>query len=411
MKIISLTMVGNESEIIESFVRYNSNFIDKMVIVSTCCTDNTLLIIRKLIAEGYPLELYEEPDISFEQKLLDNKYMKKIALEEDADLFIPLDADEFITGNGNPRSIMESLPLDRVYALYWKNYAMSESDDVNEPFIPKRIINYKKKFAGNAQSKVIIPFKMILANHICLATGHHYVYSERNTTEFLENLMLAHYPATSMEQYVSRIYGNSIKFITWMNRSNFDASHINEQIMQIESGYDLYKIANGYGLDDDEKIEWVKDPIDLSFCKPGSLEIKYASLAVTNIMHNLRSIGQLMALKAYNLELDKLEDPSKPCVLIFGINEFTNNGISGLPENLINIRAYIDYNLKYKFSMFNRRLIITPNYIRFFQFDQIIIAGIDTFDLMKDLLLKYYVPEEKIRGIDYLFDLIEEEKM
>jgi len=41
MKIVSLTMVGNESEIIESFIRYNSHFIDKMIFVSTCCIDNT----------------------------------------------------------------------------------------------------------------------------------------------------------------------------------------------------------------------------------------------------------------------------------------------------------------------------------------------------------------------------------
>ena len=52
MKIVSLTMVGNESEIIESFIRYNSHFIDKMIFVSTCCIDNTLLIIRNLISEG-----------------------------------------------------------------------------------------------------------------------------------------------------------------------------------------------------------------------------------------------------------------------------------------------------------------------------------------------------------------------
>lgn len=51
MKIVSLTQVGNESEIIESFIRYNSNFIDKMFILPVCSVDNTLTIIRELIAE------------------------------------------------------------------------------------------------------------------------------------------------------------------------------------------------------------------------------------------------------------------------------------------------------------------------------------------------------------------------
>ena len=33
MKIVSFTMVNNESEIIESFIRYNYNFLDEMYIM------------------------------------------------------------------------------------------------------------------------------------------------------------------------------------------------------------------------------------------------------------------------------------------------------------------------------------------------------------------------------------------
>ncbi len=56
MKIISFTMVNNESEIIESFIRYNYNFIDEMVIIDNGCTDNTMQIIFNLIKEDikYP---------------------------------------------------------------------------------------------------------------------------------------------------------------------------------------------------------------------------------------------------------------------------------------------------------------------------------------------------------------------
>ena len=78
MKIISFTMVGNEQEIIESFIRYNIHFVDKMIFVSSCCVDNTLTIIRKMIGEGLNISLYVEKDISFDQRYLDNKYLKKI---------------------------------------------------------------------------------------------------------------------------------------------------------------------------------------------------------------------------------------------------------------------------------------------------------------------------------------------
>ena len=68
MRIVALTMIGNEQEIVESFVRYNSNFVDEFVFVSSCCVDNTLVILRNLMKEGYPLRIYEEKSIDFNQK-------------------------------------------------------------------------------------------------------------------------------------------------------------------------------------------------------------------------------------------------------------------------------------------------------------------------------------------------------
>lgn len=411
MKIVSLTMAGNESEIIESFVRYNSNFVDKMVIVSTCCIDNTAIIIRKLMAEGYNIEFIEEPVISFEQKYMDNKYMKMIAGREDMDLFIPLDADEFLTGDENPRKILESLPLDRIYEVYWKNYAMSQSDDAKEAFIPKRLKNYKVNYKGNNIPKVIIPIKMILDNNITLDIGHHGVMGENLKIEHLDKLKFAHYPTTSKEQYLLKIYGNSIKFITWFNRGNNEAIHVSKQIMEIEAGHDIYKIANGYGLEDEEEgLEWVDDPIDLTFCKPESLQMKYGDLAATDFIHSLTCIGQLMAIKAYNMEMDLRENKLRPRVLVYGIGISTENMFSGLPDDCINIRAYIDSDQGKRFRMYNRRLVITPDYIKFFQFDKIIISSKKYYDEMKICLLENGIKKEKICGIEYLFDLLIDEE-
>lgn len=56
MKIVSYTMVNNESEIIESFVRYNYNFLDEMFFVDNGCTDNTVIILHKLMEEGYRIK-------------------------------------------------------------------------------------------------------------------------------------------------------------------------------------------------------------------------------------------------------------------------------------------------------------------------------------------------------------------
>lgn len=410
MKIVSLTMVGNESEIIESFIRYNSNFIDKMILVSTCCIDNTLTIIRKLIAEGYNVELLVEPVITFEHRYLDNKYMKKVVREEDADLLIPLDADEFLTGSENPRKIMESLALDRIYQICWKNYAMSERDDPNEAFIPRRLIHYKVNFEGNNITKVLVPIKLIIENGITLSTGHHGVIGENVTVEHLDRLNLAHYPAISKEQYLLRIYGTGIRFITCLNRGMGEGSHIDRQISQIEAGYDIYQIANGYGVDDREKIEWEEEPLDLSYCNPDSLQMKYTELAKVNVIHSLSCYGQMMAIKAYNLEMDLREDKSKIRILVYGAGTSAETMLNGLPENCVNIRAYIDSAAEKKFQMFHRRLVIPPEYIRFFSYDCIIISNGRYYGEMKSALIENGVKKEDIHGVNYLFDLMFEEE-
>ncbi len=129
MKIVSFTMVNNESEIIESFVRYNYNFVDEMVIIDNGCTDSTIKIVRKLIAEGFRITVYDESLEAYNQYRLDNKYLNKIIDEINPDLILPLDADEFLTGEGNPRKILENLPLDSIYYVTWRWYVMTKEDD------------------------------------------------------------------------------------------------------------------------------------------------------------------------------------------------------------------------------------------------------------------------------------------
>jgi len=410
MKIVSLTMIGNESEIIESFIRYNSNFIDKMVLVSTCCIDNTNTIIRNLIKEGYNVELIEESKIYFEQRMMDNNYTKKLARENQWDLLIPLDADEFLMGTKNPREILESLELDRIYEITWKNYAMTLEDDMAEGFIPKRMRYFKKNFNGNDIPKVIIPLNLVLKKHVIMETGHHAVFGEGIVVQRLEELKMAHYPTTSEEQYKLKIFGNGIRFITWMNRANEEGHNHNRQMYQLETGADVFKLANGYGLDAEENIELVDEPMDLSFCKPETLQIKYAELAKVDFVQGLYKTGQLMAIKSYNMEMDAREDGSKLRILIFGTGYAAANLMNGLPENCVNIRAYIDNNPEKKFRMYNRRLIITPSWVRFFQFDKVIISSRQYYDEMKKDLLDNGVAEDKICGIDYLFDYMLEQE-
>ena len=146
MKIVSFTMVNNESEIIESFIRYNYNFLDEMYIIDNGCTDNTIKILHNLINDGYKIVIYDESLEAYDQFRLDNKYLNKIIEESNPDLIIPLDADEFIiSDHKDPRKEMEKLSLDKIYYVNWQWYVMTEKDDPKETFIPRRLKYCLKK--------------------------------------------------------------------------------------------------------------------------------------------------------------------------------------------------------------------------------------------------------------------------
>ncbi len=407
MKIVSFTVIGNEEEIIESFVRYNIQFLDQMIFISSCCIDNTLKIIHELMREGINVRLFLEEDINFDQMYLDNKYMKKIANETGADFIIPLDADEFLSGNQNPRTIIENLDTDYVYSVCWKNYTMSPTYDCTEFFIPKRLTHINKKIEGKIK-KVILPGEIIRSNHVMLATGHHRVIGAGVQHRSLDELWLAHYPTTSREQYLLKIYIKSIQAPTLRSFSFDEGVHMFTQMAQLKSGVDIFRAAGGYGIEGDMNVEVEYAPLNLSYCNAEKLRIRYGELVGLDWIDAIRKFGRLMALRSYILETNQERLAKRPDILIFGTGKYMQYIMKKIPAGLVNIKAYIDNDPERQFRMWERKLIICPEYIRFFEYDKVIILSELYYSEMMETLLELGVPKEKICGAWYFMDLLDE---
>ena len=69
MKLVSITILKNESDIVESFIRYNLNILDEMIILDNGSCDETIEIIRKLQNENLPIILIEDTDYQYNQRL------------------------------------------------------------------------------------------------------------------------------------------------------------------------------------------------------------------------------------------------------------------------------------------------------------------------------------------------------
>ena len=409
MKIISFTMVNNESEIIESFIRYNYNFVDEMVIIDNGCTDSTIKIIRKLIGEGVKITVYDESLEAYNQYRLDNKYLTKIANEKNPDIILPLDADEFLTGNTNPREVLEGLSLDRIYYITWRWYVMTKEDNILETFIPKKMQYCLSKPAwnysdGTVVTKAIIPVKYYSDMGLTLSMGHHTVFgNDKVKITQLDNLQLAHYRAISEEQLIYKTCCYTIRDIATME-NNFETAQRTNQMAIIENGTDMWDAAeeSSYG---GYPREIEKKPLELSFCKKNDLKIKYSELAHESINNRILYTGREMAVRAYNLERSKKEKKFiKPIILwLDGIRGdeciFPNpsNKLTILTE-MYNVRGLVTTTEEIKFLKANYRLIVTPDFVKFLPHEYIVISN-NSFENIKKKLINLGLDSAKILSL------------
>ena len=387
MKIVSFTMVNNESEIIESFIRYNYNFLDEMYIIDNGCTDNTIKILHNLINDGYKIVIYDESLEAYDQFRLDNKYLNKIIEERNPDLIIPLDADEFIiSDHKDPRKEMEKLSLDKIYYVNWQWYVMTEKDDPKETFIPRRLKYCLKKTVwnysdGTPVTKVILPARYFKDKKLTMSMGHHTVYGDKSMAiEEIKNIKLAHYRAISEEQLVYKTCCYTMRDIATMG-NNIETAQRTNQLAKIESGISMHDAAIEASYAGYPK-EITENQIDLSFCEPGSLTIKYSELSSESIAERIMRTGQEMAIRSYNLER-KIKEYMwlEPIVLwLDGIRKTDvflpdpSNESTFLVAKY-NVRAYLTMQEEIKFLKCNYRLLVNPEQVKFIPHQFIVVPS------------------------------------
>ncbi len=406
MKIVSFTMVNNESDIIESFIRYNSNFVDEMVIIDNGCSDHTMKIVSNLINEGYAITTYDESLEAYDQFRLDNKYIKKIIDEKSPDIIIPLDADEFLTGSDNPRRILDNLSLGCIYYVNWQWFVLTDHDDNKEPFIPRRLQYCFDKPVWNYSdntpvTKTIIPARYYAKHNLKLSMGHHRVFGDSDIiTKELPNLRLAHYRAISTLQIISKTMCYTLRDIATMD-NNFETAQRTNQMYLIEQGKDMSDIVRqiSYG---GYKANIVHNPINLSWCTK-SLDMKYEKIAEEPLTERILCTGQEMAIRAYNSERNKKEKKLLSPVLVCmdGVREGEcvfpdpSNHIT-IMASMYNVRGYLTFREEIKFLKANYRLIVDPSFAKFLPHKYIIIPRTLDFESTRKRLMKSGIPSEVI---------------
>jgi len=235
-------IVKNECDVIELFIKINTRVFDKIFILDHNSSDATVLIIEKLIDEGYPVELIRLGDVEFNQSKIISNTVRKIARKNNYDYIMPIDADEFLYSEdlaSIKNYLINSLEKNKYALVRWVTYC---------PVKPE-YSNFDAPLFENFKARKIEPkqyYKVILggdyAKSCTVTAGNHNAKNHKYKCKPIElTLLLQHVPIRSKEQLLRKsligFYTRSLR----TNRKPGDSYHFRQMIDKVRK--DNYQIS------------------------------------------------------------------------------------------------------------------------------------------------------------------------
>ncbi len=294
MRIIGISCVRDEEDIIESFVRHNLVYLDKLYIVDNLSKDKTVEILTSLAKEGLAIEVWKSSSCSFQQDRAITAALKKATkLDANADFVFPLDADEFLGAPDRQSLIadLEKVGCIGYGVMPWKTYIPVEDDlDNLNPSIPATVrMTHRRSHEGDQIFKAVVP--RALFGKIRVLQGSHVVklLDGGACSKVLLSTPLAHFPIRSSNQLIAKIilseHSQSIK----KDRSPNESFHWTEMSKSIRarnfriSTDQVRRYALLYAVHAPHEMptECVHDPLPVH----SSLVIQYAGTETSSLLH------------------------------------------------------------------------------------------------------------------------------
>ena len=140
MKLIGVTMVSNEADVVEAFVRHNLAFLDALVVLDHVSVDRSPQILARLAHEGLPLTLLRDNERAYRQGERMTALARRYLVELDADWCFAIDADEFIRcpSRAALEDILRAVPRGVHGLVALQNYVGSTGAP-GEPHVLRRV--------------------------------------------------------------------------------------------------------------------------------------------------------------------------------------------------------------------------------------------------------------------------------
>lgn len=211
-KIATVMMVKNEEDIIESSIRHACKISDEVYVCDHMSIDKTREILESLKSEGLPVRISTHSSSRQEQVEVLNQLTNQ-AIENGADIVIPLDADEFIimTGGKNSedlRKFLQTLDLDKIYRLVWISCLFVEPDkDLDKYALARPSLRSVGSSVFDPNPKLIAgvgalkKYDLDISVHYCVKKSNGEQFQHHET---LENVVNWHYRFRNKNQFISK---------------------------------------------------------------------------------------------------------------------------------------------------------------------------------------------------------------
>lgn len=300
MRIIGVSVIKNESDILETFVRHNLGYLDAMVVLENRSSDKSRQILARLACEGLPLIFLDDPEIAHKQSEKLTGLIKRAASIFNPDWVIPLDADEFLNPNEGEtlESILADLPEDSVGQMEWRTYVPTASDHSATMDVLKRIRN-RRVVESPQYYKVVIPKSIFNEKPFIVDYGNHAVRLEDGTYPVdhyvLRTLPLAHFPLRSSEQILTKAFVSWLANLSYEDRT-IDGWHkqaLYERFVKNIplSGEELELSAINYAADKNVENSLVEDHVK----QAASYQLKHTDLMTFDPMVSVASMSEDLA--------------------------------------------------------------------------------------------------------------------
>jgi hypothetical protein len=210
MRLVAVSVVKNEADIIEAFVRHTLAWVDHHLIFDHASTDGTREILGALQAENLPLTLFCDDALANLQQARSNHLTRHAARHQRADWVLPLDADEILCSPGSSRMALENAlresGITQPASLPLLNYCLTDVDDPAESN-PVLRLRYRQPSISNTR-KIFIPSGLALDPGIVAGKGSHALYRGNEilpSRALPEGVYLAHLALRSRQHQVLRV--------------------------------------------------------------------------------------------------------------------------------------------------------------------------------------------------------------